>query len=97
LAEVSVTGDGQPRAGGGVRERAETYLRLLAEGELRRALGSPPIRRPGLGTASLPLRAAYRVLPPAAALAARAVRPLDPLVRRVLATRERVQGRAVPA
>ena len=92
-----MAGGGQPRAEGGVRERAETYLRLLAEGELRRALGSPPIRRPGLGTASLPLRAAYRVLPPAAALAARAVRPLDPLVRRVLATRERVQGRAVPA
>jgi hypothetical protein len=97
VAEVSVAGGGQPRAEGGVRERAETYLRLLAEGELRRALGSPPIRRPGLGTASLPLRAAYRVLPPAAALAARAVRPLDPLVRRVLATRERVQGRALPA
>ena len=45
----------------------------------------------------LPLRAAYRVFPPAAAFAARAVRPLDPLVRRVLATRERVQGRALPA
>jgi len=92
-----VAGGGQPRAGGGVRERAETYLRLLAESELRRALGSRPIRRPGLGNASLPLRAAYRVLPPAAALAARAVRPLDPLVQRVLATRERVQGRALPA
>jgi hypothetical protein len=92
-----VAGGGQPRAGRVVRERAETYLRLLAESELRRALGSPPIRRPGLGTAALPLRAAYRVLPPAAALAARAIRPLDPLVRRVLATRERVQGRALPA
>jgi hypothetical protein len=97
VPEVSVAGGGQRRADGGVRERAETYLRLLAESELRRALGSPPVRRPGLGTASLPLRAAYWVLPPAAALAARAVRPLDPLVRRVLATRERVQGRAVPA
>jgi hypothetical protein len=97
VPEVSVAGGGQPRVDGGVRERAETYLRLLAESELRRALGSPPVRRPGLGTASLPLRAAYWVLPPAAALAARAVRPLDPLVRRVLATRERVQGRAVPA
>jgi len=91
-----VAGGGQPQADGDVRERAETYLRLLAEAELRRALGSPVIGRPGLGTASLPLRAAYHVLPPAAALAARAVRPLDPLVRRVLATRERVQGRALP-
>ena len=97
VAEVSVAGSGQPQADGDVRERAETYLRLLAETELRRALGSPAIRRPGLGTASLPLRAAYQVLRPAAALAARAVRPLDPLVRRVLATRERVQGRALPA
>ena len=97
LAEVSVAGAGGPRADDGVRERAETYLRLLAEGELRRALSSPPIRRPGLGSASLPLRAAYRVLPPAAALTARAARPLDPLVRRVLAMRERVQGRALPA
>jgi hypothetical protein len=95
--EVSVAGGGQPQADGDVRERAETYLRLLAETELRRALGSPAIRRPDLGTASLPLRAAYQVLPPAAALAARAVRPLDPLVCRVLATRERVQGRALPA
>jgi hypothetical protein len=94
---VGVAGAGQPRADGGVCERAETYLRLLAESELRSALGSPPIRRPGLGNASLPLRAAYRVLPPAAALAARAGRPLDPLVQRVLATRERVQGRALPA
>ena len=42
--EVSVAGGGQPQAGGGVRERAETYLRLLAETELRRALGSPVIR-----------------------------------------------------
>jgi hypothetical protein len=97
VAEVSVAGGGQPRADDGTRERAETYLRLLAESELLRALGSPPFRRPGLGAASMPLRAAYRVLPPAAALAARAVRPLDPLVRRVLATRERVQGRALPA
>jgi hypothetical protein len=97
VAEVNVAGAGGPRADGGVRERAETYLRVVAESELRRALGSPAIRRPGLGNASLPLRAAYRVLPPAAALAARAVRPLDPLVRRVLATRERVQGRALPA
>jgi len=92
-----VAGGGQPQADGDVRERAETYLRLLAETELRRALGSRAISRPALGTASLPLRAAYQVLPPAAALAGRAVRPLDPLVRRVLATRERVQGRALPA
>ena len=96
-----MAGGGQPQANGDVRERAETYLRLLAETELRRALALPAIRRPDLGTdlgtASLPLRAAYRVLPPAGALAARAVRPLDPLVRRVLATRERVQGRALPA
>ena len=92
-----MAGGGQPQADGDVRERAETYLRLLAETELRRALGSPAISRPDLGTASLPLRAAYQVLPPAAALAARAARPLDPLVRRVLATRERVQGRALPA
>jgi hypothetical protein len=95
--EVSVAGGGQPQADGDVRERAETYLRLLAETELRRALGSPANSRPDLGTASLPLRAAYQVLPPAAALAARAARPLDRLVRRVLATRERVQGRALPA
>ena len=92
-----MAGGGQPQADGGVRERAETYLRLRAESELRRALDSPPIRRPGPGTASVPLRVAYQVLPPAAALAARAVRPLDPLVRRVLATRERVQGRALPS
>jgi len=91
-----VDGGGQPQANGDVRERAETSLRLLAESELRRALALSPIRRPGLGNASLPLRAAYQVLPPVAALAARAVRPLDPLVRRVLATRERVQGRALP-
>jgi hypothetical protein len=97
MPEVSVAGDGRPQADGDVRERAETYLRLLAESELRRALGSAAIRRSGLGNASLPLRAAYRVLPPVAALAARAVRPLDPLIGRVLATRERVQGRALPA
>jgi hypothetical protein len=95
--EVSVAGGGQLRADGDVDERAETYLRLLAESEFRHALGSPPIRRPGVGNASLPLRAAYQLIPPAAALTARAVRPLDPLVRRVLATRERVQGRALPA
>ena len=53
-----MAGGGQPQAEGDVRERAETYLRLLAEAELRRALGSPAIRRPDLGTASLPLRAA---------------------------------------
>jgi hypothetical protein len=94
---VSVAEGGQLRADGDVRERAETYLRLLAESELRHAVGSPPIRRPGVGNASLPLRAAYQLLPPAAALTARAVRPLDPLVRHVLATRERVQGRALPA
>jgi hypothetical protein len=93
---VSVGEGGRPQAGGEVRERAETYLRVLAESELRRALASPPIRRPGLGNASLPLRVAYQVLPPAAALAARAVGPLDPFVRRVLATRERVQARALP-
>ena len=92
-----MAGGGQLRADGDVRERAETYLRLLAESELRHAAGSPPIRRPGVGNASLPLRAAYQLLPPAAALTARAVRPLDPLVRRVLATRERAQGRALPA
>jgi hypothetical protein len=95
--EVSVAGGGQPQADGDVRERAETYLRLLAETELRRALGSPAISRPNVGTASPPLRAAYQVLLPTAALAARAARPLYPLVRRVLATRERVQGRAAPA
>lgn len=92
-----MAGGGQLRADGDVRERAETYLRLLAESELRRAVGWPPIRRPGVGNASMPLRAAYQLLPPAAALAARGVRPMDPLVRRVLATRERVQGRALPA
>jgi hypothetical protein len=95
--EVSVAGGGQPQDDGDVRERAETYLCLRSEAELRRALGSPAIRRPDVGTASLPLRAAHRVLPPAAALAGRAARPLDPLVRRVLATRERAQGRALPA
>lgn len=92
-----MAGGGQLRADGDVRERAETYLRLLAESELRHAVGSPPIRRPGVGNTSLPLRAASQLLPPAAALTGRAVRPLDPLVRRVLGTRERVQGRALPA
>ncbi|MGH3300545.1 MAG: hypothetical protein ACRDOK_02485 [Streptosporangiaceae bacterium] len=92
-----MAGGRQPQAGGDVRERAETYLRLLAESTLRRALTSPPIPRPGHGNASLPLRVASRVLPPAAGLAGRAVRPLDPVVRRVLATREHVQGRALPA
>lgn len=92
-----MAGGGQPQSGGDVYERAETYLRLLAESELRRALGLPAPRRAGFGNASLPLRVAYQVLPPAAGLAARALRPLDPIVRRVLATRERVQGRALPA
>jgi hypothetical protein len=95
--EVSVTGGTRPGAGGDVRERAETYLRLLAEAELRRAAGSPPIRRHDPRNASLPLRAAHLVLPPAAAVAGRAMRPLYPVARRVLATRERVQGRALPA
>ncbi len=92
-----MAGGGPPQADGDVRERAETYLRLLAETELRRALRPAAIRLPGPGAASLALRAACRVLPPAAGLAGRAARPLDPLVRRVLATRERVQGRALPA
>lgn len=95
--EVSVAGGGLSQADGDVGARAETYLRLLAESELRRALGFPAMRRLGPGDASLPLRAAHQVLPPAAALAARAVRPLDPLVRGVLATRERVQGRDLSA
>ncbi len=91
-----MAGGGQPHADGDLRERAETYLRLLAESELRRALGLPQIRQPGLESASFPLRAAYLVLPPAAAIAGRAMRPMTPVARRVLAMRERVQGRAQP-
>jgi len=55
------------------------------------------MRRPGPENASPVLRAAHHVLPPAAGLAARAVRPLHPLIRGVLATRERVEGRDRPA
>lgn len=77
-------------------ERAETYLRLRAEKELRRALASPPLPRVHQTAPPRPLRVATATLVTAAGLAALAARPLAPLARRVMQTRERVQGRALP-
>jgi hypothetical protein len=62
--------------------QAETYLRLRAEAELRRALTLPRFDPPGAAGLPGPLRAAVDLTRPGAALIASAARPALPLARR---------------
>ena len=63
-------------------EQAETYLRLRAEAELRRALRLPRYVPPGAAGMPAPLRAAADLARPGAALIASAARPVRPLATR---------------
>ncbi len=62
--------------------QAETYLRLRAEAELRRALTLPRVDPPGEDGLPGPLRTAVEIARPGAALIASAARPALPLARR---------------
>ena len=65
--------------------QAETYLRLQAEAELRRALKLPRYDPPDEGGMPGPLRTAARLARPGASLIASAAAPVLPLARRVAA------------
>ena len=62
--------------------QGETYLRLRAEAELRRALTLPRVDPPDEDGLPGPLRAAVDLVRPGAALIASAARPAMPLARR---------------
>jgi hypothetical protein len=62
--------------------QAETYLRLRAEAELRRALTLPRVDPPDEDGMPGPLRAAVEIARPGAVLVANATRPALPLARR---------------
>jgi hypothetical protein len=62
--------------------QAETYLRLRAEAELRRALTLPRVDPPDEDGMPGPLRTAVEMARPAAVLVANAARPALPLARR---------------
>jgi hypothetical protein len=62
--------------------QAETYLRLRAEAELRRALTLPRFDPPDENRLPGPLRAVVEIARPGAALVANAARPAVPLARR---------------
>lgn len=72
-------------------DQAETYLRLMAETELRRALAAPPYEPPGPPRVPGPLIAAYRVANPVISRLSRTMTPLiwstarvSPALRHVL-------------
>ncbi len=68
-------------SGAGTAGRAETYLRLLAETELRRGIALPRYQPPGPPELPPPVYSALRAVAPVAAAAGQAARPLMPSAR----------------
>jgi len=77
--------------------RAETYLRLCAEAELRRALTLPRYEPPALPGLPAPLRLAAGLARPAASVVAGAARPALPLAERTARALRPLADRAAAA
>jgi hypothetical protein len=77
--------------------QAETYLRLRAEAELRRALTLPRVDPPDEDGLPGPLRAAVEIARPGAVLVANAARPALPLARRAAGALRPLGGEAARA
>jgi hypothetical protein len=77
--------------------QAETYLRLRAEAELRRALTLPRIDPPDEDGMPGPLRAVVEIARPGAVLVANAARPALPLARRAAGALQPLRDEAARA